>query len=1436
MKYQKLLYFLQNVGKDPSALMFEDYLTGLNNRRFLLHYLKHNIDWSVLEQQPVSLVMIDIDFFKRINTQYGSTIGDQALAHVAGILKDVSLEKGLPILYAGDEFMLLLPGKNKQAALSLVAELFYQINNNVFFSPDAGAEIPLTVSVGIASAPDDAASGEDLVHQVKNALHHAKEGGRNRYADAGMVSRQAVHYLQTAGIVGRKSQFDQIGLALKKFGEGAGQVVIIDGAPGMGKTSFIDTVHRNLEKTKYNIIRVSGVISESYRPYYLIAYVVMALMNQREDRGVEVLESMTKKEVDALSQIIPQMVAGASQIPDIAQHQREEIFRTFARFFSALAGKLPLVILVDDLHYADPASLQLIRVIIRTNIMRLFVCGTAVEEKQTQPEAVPLSLFRSAYGMELAVQSIMLTPLAVDHVEKFINMTFPGIGMPHNLIQELVGMTQGNPLFMVEMLRKMITDQRIQLKGRDWKMARLEKRYFPKTLEEIIQQKINTLDEESKRFLECASAFGESISLSMLTGSYSEKSSRIHDFLNKGLAHGIVKSQFKENDENIRFSSRSVREIIYGGIRPDQKRHFHEEIGTYHEKLYNEDLLPSAAPLAYHFKHSGNVVKEGLYTRLQADQNQRVFGLGEIPETLEDDIPETDDVEKPAEKAGAEELGDTPLSEAGFAAIPKVLRALIIAVRNISLYPVESKSVTSAMDHLDKMVSRVTDDVERFSIIAEKQEILINSRRLETKDAAAAKIIDLWEHLQLKSLTFRKGFDQNELLGVMEAMSRTNRKAVTPGFWKRFSVDNRLTHILPRQVTYTRLETETDNAIPESNDRTSDFVDKNAYVPDGSARQIAPAELKIIAKIFSAILGAYSKLKLYPGKNPVALEAVNRLHAKLRSYFPMQSALTISRVHKTLLVNGVKVDITGFETVAGSLLKFLNVVRLNSITFASRVTFDELMTFISASVQSSGTNDAGPGFWRDIAVRNRIAGILFDRQVYDISQAKAGGHETGKQEPDEQKANEQDSGKEAFDVQSADIGDSVDEGKSDVAHPETAGQSEIPQPDVTFDDDLDQVPERIRERYLTGDMTGAEAILQKLCDVYRTADDENRKAVMDVVETVLNPSDWRPTAIYLRFALIPLLPLLQAEKNDAYIPRVVALLNQCGVALILFGEYALATWVFAGVEQIQKNIHPMTGLLSPPVVYALSADLKSEDSSRGQDAYQLVSSMGTPVLPMLADLIKKEEKMRPRVLAAELIRNCREPGVEFLKKNLMSESNPIERARILDVIDSVTMDLSVELAEIFADPRDVVRKSAFRLAERLHTPDVIALLIRCAESEDVDLAVNAINSLGKLRAAGAVETLSRLMTKSDETLVLAAVCRAMGNIGDASCLAPLAGILKPRRRLIFKKKYPVSIRAAAAYAVSQIPGQPTLELMRFLANDPDAAVREAARAFLDKQE
>jgi len=64
MKYQKFFHFLQNAGKDPEALSFVDELTQLNNRRFLLNHFRHGIAWDELHSRSVSLLMIDIDYFK----------------------------------------------------------------------------------------------------------------------------------------------------------------------------------------------------------------------------------------------------------------------------------------------------------------------------------------------------------------------------------------------------------------------------------------------------------------------------------------------------------------------------------------------------------------------------------------------------------------------------------------------------------------------------------------------------------------------------------------------------------------------------------------------------------------------------------------------------------------------------------------------------------------------------------------------------------------------------------------------------------------------------------------------------------------------------------------------------------------------------------------------------------------------------------------------------------------------------------------------------------------------------------------------------------------------------------------------------------------------------------------------------------------------------
>ncbi|MGM0454241.1 MAG: HEAT repeat domain-containing protein, partial [Thermodesulfobacteriota bacterium] len=290
--------------------------------------------------------------------------------------------------------------------------------------------------------------------------------------------------------------------------------------------------------------------------------------------------------------------------------------------------------------------------------------------------------------------------------------------------------------------------------------------------------------------------------------------------------------------------------------------------------------------------------------------------------------------------------------------------------------------------------------------------------------------------------------------------------------------------------------------------------------------------------------------------------------------------------------------------------------------------------------------------------------------------------------------------------------------------------------------------------------------------------------------------------------------------------------------LILLGEYRLATWVYTQLQQARTRIsddsrqaHPPAKPLSPGVTDGIIEDLKSENRSRQQEAYQMLSSMGAGIAPLLTEIIQQEDNLRVRRLAADLLKGCGPDAIDRVKQLITGASRPDERARILDVYDSLVPDITAELAYVFSDPNEAVRRSAFRLAERLNTDEVISLLTELAESDDTQLAVFAINTLGKLRPAGLGATLSNIAGKAHDPEVLVAACRVMGQIGDPAAIEPLAKIVMPKRRLLRRKTYDTSVRVAAAYALAQMDDRRADTILQALKNDSDARVRQVVHRY-----
>ena len=155
-----------------------DGLTGLFNHRNFQETLTAEFRRLERFSAPLSLLLIDIDFFKKINDSYGHPAGDEVLRGVAEVIRETVRSVDIPARYGGEEFAALLPGTNHEGALKMAERLRESIEKTRF--PFEGKELRVTVSIGAATSPHDAVAKEELVEKTDKALYYAKRNGRNR--------------------------------------------------------------------------------------------------------------------------------------------------------------------------------------------------------------------------------------------------------------------------------------------------------------------------------------------------------------------------------------------------------------------------------------------------------------------------------------------------------------------------------------------------------------------------------------------------------------------------------------------------------------------------------------------------------------------------------------------------------------------------------------------------------------------------------------------------------------------------------------------------------------------------------------------------------------------------------------------------------------------------------------------------------------------------------------------------------------------------------------------------------------------------------------------------------------------------------------------------------------------------------------------------------
>lgn len=168
---------LEEVLLKVEALAITDPLTDLYNRRHFETVIEKEFSRTIRYQSSTSCLMIDIDYFKKINDEYGHHAGDLVLKEMAKIIKSSVREIDTVARWGGEEFIVLLPATKREDALQAASRILTAASSHKF----SGIPVQITISIGIASVPDPSIdTTEKLIHASDVALYEAKTKGRNR--------------------------------------------------------------------------------------------------------------------------------------------------------------------------------------------------------------------------------------------------------------------------------------------------------------------------------------------------------------------------------------------------------------------------------------------------------------------------------------------------------------------------------------------------------------------------------------------------------------------------------------------------------------------------------------------------------------------------------------------------------------------------------------------------------------------------------------------------------------------------------------------------------------------------------------------------------------------------------------------------------------------------------------------------------------------------------------------------------------------------------------------------------------------------------------------------------------------------------------------------------------------------------------------------------
>ncbi len=475
--------------------VYIDPLTGAYNRAFLDEKTAELLQNARDEGKVLSVVMFDIDYFKRINDLYGHAVGDQVLKEFAKFLKNSLRAGDILIRYGGDEFLAILSNVGYSDAFKIVERILENCKKQEF------AKLRITVSAGISSFPKHADNWESLFELVDKSLYFAKRNGRDR---VGVLQNVGRVIIPTYDIVGRINEIEKI----INFVEGSkkAKVLHIIGEIGVGKTRLVKEVLNHPQLKSFD--KFESLLSPSTKS--IVFYPVRQLVKYLAQKNDSILKELPPS---LLSEIYKLNPPENSELGELFYVDKFRLFEALKELLKVYTQKVsPLIIFIDDAHWIDEFSLELLSYIFRSEDAGNFAVIFASRIEETKED-----LIKKFFGfLRRDFMEIRLMPLGKEELKQLTVMVF-GQSVPDFFIDFLFLKSGGNPYIAYELIESLTKSGDVYWNGDSWEFKKDFDFDVPSTLLALTEMKIASLGAKELNVLEYMAVFGKPVDLDLLS-------------------------------------------------------------------------------------------------------------------------------------------------------------------------------------------------------------------------------------------------------------------------------------------------------------------------------------------------------------------------------------------------------------------------------------------------------------------------------------------------------------------------------------------------------------------------------------------------------------------------------------------------------------------------------------------------------------------------------------------------------------------------------------------------------------------------------------------------------------------------------------------------------------------------------------------------------